>query len=125
VSCNSTQKTANMDEFPTGNYELMALNTENYKPQKTYRININTNEQRLGGKFDCNTFTCEYEKNGKTLDFKYPISTKMYCEGDMTNENAFFGQLGLITTFEYKDETLKFFGEDNNLILELKYLSNE
>lgn len=125
LSCKSIQNPESMQEFPSGNYELIELKAENFKPQKTYTININASEKRIGGKFDCNTFTCEYKKDGKTLDFGYPISTKMYCDGEMKNENAFFGQLNAIDKFEYQGKTLKFFGEDNNLILELKYLNNE
>jgi heat shock protein HslJ len=121
-SCNSSKKSAQSDmkEFPSGKYEVLELKAEKYNPKKTYTININTEEQRIGGTFDCNTFSCEYEKNGNNLEFGFAVATKMYCEGNMHNENAFMGKLRILKSFEYDGEILKLFNEDNQMILKLK-----
>jgi heat shock protein HslJ len=67
----------------------------------------------------------EYEKEKNSINFGYAISTKMYCEGKMHNENAFFGKLNAIKTFSYQNKTLKLFSEENDLIVELKYVKDE
>lgn len=124
-SCNSANVTGSIQNFPSGTYELVEFKADNFKPEKTYTINVDTNKHSIGGKFDCNSFFSDYERDGENINFGYPISTKMYCEGKMNNENAFFKQLKAISTFKYQNETLKFFGGNNGLIVELKYLSDE
>ncbi len=124
MSCKTASNKANQ-EFPSGKYKIVSLNAEKYKAKNDYFVNINSEEKRIGGKFDCNNFTVDYEKEKNTINFGYAISTKMYCEGQMHNENAFFGKLNAIKTWGYKNQTLKFLDENNNLIVELKYVKDE
>lgn len=119
-SCNSTKKSTGMQDFPTGNYEIMEFNAENFEPQKTYIIKINAEEQRISGQFDCNNYSAEYEKDGQNIDFGFAVASKMYCEGEMKNENAFFGKLTKLKSFEFEDEILKFFDQEEKMILKLK-----
>lgn len=119
-SCNSTKKSANVKDFPSGKYDVLELKAEKFKAEKTYTININTEEKRIAGTFDCNNFSCEYERDGQNIDFGYAIATKMYCEGMMHNENAFFSKLNSLKTFKYDGEELSFFNEEDELILKLK-----
>jgi heat shock protein HslJ len=119
-SCNSTKKSSEMQDFPSGNYEILEFNAENFEPKKTYTIKIDAEEQRIGGKFDCNNYSSEYEKDGQNINFGFAIASKMYCEGEMKNENAFFGKLNKMKSFEYEDGILQFYGEDKKMILKLK-----
>lgn len=119
-SCNSTKKAPQMQNFPSGEYEILEFKAQEFNAQKTYSIKINAEEQRISGIFDCNNFSCEYEKDGQNIDFGFAVATKMYCEGEMHNENAFFGQLNKMKSFEYDGEILKFFNEDDKMILKLK-----
>ncbi len=119
-ACNSTKKSVNMQDFPSGEYDILELNAKDFKPQKTYTISIDAKEQRISGKFDCNNYSCKYEKDGQNIDFGFAVATKMYCEGQMHNENALFGKLNSIKNFEYNGEFLKFFDEKQTMILKLK-----
>jgi heat shock protein HslJ len=119
-SCNSTKNTADMKEFPSGTYEVVTLNAKNFKAKETYKLNINTEKQSIGGTFDCNTFTCDYKIENQQIEFGFAISTKMYCEGAMQNEEAFFRNLRSLTSFKYDGNILQFFNEDNEMILKLK-----
>jgi len=119
-ACNSTKRSANMQDFPSGDYKILEFNAKGFKSQKTYSININAEEQRISGKFDCNNYSCEYKKDGQNIDFGFAVATKMYCDGQMHNENAFFGELNSIKNFEYNGEFLKFFDEEQIMILKLK-----
>lgn len=123
-SCNASKATQELKEFPSAEYEVIELNDENFKLNKPYTININAEEQKIGGTFDCNTFSSKYEKDEKTIDFGYAMSTKMYCEGKMANENTFFKSLNKIKNFKYDDEMLEFFDDENKLILKLKRIKS-
>jgi heat shock protein HslJ len=120
MGCNATKKSSEMQDFPSGNYEIVEFNAENFEAQKTYNIKINAEEQRIAGKFDCNNYSSEYEKDGKNIDFGFAIASKMYCEGEMENEKAFFGELSKMKSFEYEDGVLKFFDDSEKMILKLK-----
>jgi len=119
-SCNSTKKASKMQYFPSGEYDILEFNAKEFNAQKTYSLKINAEEQRISGKFDCNTYSCKYEKDGQNIDFGFAIATKMYCEGQMHNENAFFGKLNSIKNFDYNGEFLKFFDDKQTMILKLK-----
>jgi len=120
MGCNATKKTSKMQDFPSGNYEIVEFNAKNFEPKTTYTIKINAEEQRIGGKFDCNNYSSEYEKDGKNIDFGFAIASKMYCEGEMENEKVFFGKLSKMKSFEYEGDFLKFFDENEEMILKLK-----
>lgn len=113
-------KSVSKQDFQSGEYEISEFNAKDFKSQKTYTINIDAEEERISGKFDCNSYSCEYEKDGQNIDFGFAVATKMYCEGQMHNENAFFGKLNSIKTFEYNGEFLKFFNNKQTMILKLK-----
>lgn len=109
-----------MTDFPSGTYEILELKSEKYKPNKTYTININTEEKRINGVFDCNTYSCNYEKEDQNIDFGFAMATKMYCKGEMNNEDAFFGKLNSLKSYGYVDDILTFYDENEKMILKLK-----
>lgn len=119
-SCNSTKKSADLQDFPSGEYEIVEFNAENFEPKETYTININVEKQYIGGKFDCNSFSSQYEKDGQNINFGFAVASKMYCEGKMQNEKAFMGKLSKMKKFEFDGETLTFFNSEDEMILKLK-----
>ena len=119
-SCNSTKKTVAQENFPTGTYEVLELKAEKFKPKITYTINIDAEKQRMSGTFDCNTFSSEYNIDGENIEFGYAMSTKMYCEGNMHNEDAFLGNLNNFNNFKFNGDILEFFNDKNEMILKLK-----
>lgn len=123
-SCNASKETAGMKDFPSGKYEVVELNDEGFELKKPYIINFNTEEQRISGIFDCNNFSSEYKKEDNNIDFGYAISTKMYCDGDMKNEDTFFRNLNKMKSFKFDGEILEFVDENKKLILKLKKLKS-
>lgn len=109
-----------MQEFTSGDYQILELKAEKFKPLKPYTLRINVEDQRISGVFDCNNFSSEYEKDGQNIKFNYAMSSKMYCEGNMHNENAFFSKLKDLNTFSFDGEILKLYDKSENMILKLK-----
>ena len=124
-SCKSSFKSANNEDFPSGKYKVETVSNEKFKALKEYTINLNAEENRIGGTFDCNTFSCDFEKNEGTIKFGYAVATKMYCEGKMHNESAFFVTLREITNYSYKKGKLKLFNAEGDQLLELNLSDSE
>ena len=125
MSCNSTSKAINATKFPSGKYQVVSLHIDTYKPQKDYTLSVNSETNSIGGTFDCNTFSVDYEINEDTLKFGYAIATKMYCEDNMHNENAFFQATQSISSYVYNKGRLTFYNDLKDVVLELKFLENE
>jgi copper homeostasis protein (lipoprotein) len=56
-------------------------------------ITLDPNDQRASGAGGCNLFGGSYTLKGDELSFGPLISTKMYCEGVMNQEQAYFAAL--------------------------------
>jgi heat shock protein HslJ len=112
-------------EFPSGKYQVVTLNHENYKPAKEYILNVSAEKNSINGTFDCNTFNVDFERNGNEVKFGYGMATKMYCEGNMHNESSFFKSTQDITTYTYKEESLIFYNAVKEVVLELKFIESE
>jgi len=126
-ACNSAKKSAQAQskDLESGIYEIVELKSDQYKANETYTINLNAEENRISGKFDCNNFSCDFTKEGNNIEFGYAMATKMYCEDQMYNEEAFFGKLRSLKTYQFDGETLSFSNEEGEMILKLKKTNNE
>ncbi len=125
LSCKSNSQAAGQMDFPSGKYAVVSLKHEMYSPQKDYILNVNSEENSISGTFDCNTFTIDFERNGNKVKFGYGMATKMYCEENMHNENAFFKSTQGISTYSYQQGKLKFYDNNKDVILELKLVKSE
>jgi len=125
LSCKSSSNTSGQMEFPSGQYQVVALNHENYKPAKDYILNVSAEENTINGTFDCNTFTIDFERNENEVKFGYGMATKMYCQDQMHNEDSFFRSTQDITTYTYKKGVLVFYNSNKDVILELKLVESE
>lgn len=112
-------------DFPTGKYQVVSLNNENFKPLKDYILNVNSEENSINGTFDCNTFTIDFERDGNQVKFGYGMATKMYCEDKMHNEDAFFKSTQNMTVYTYKKGELVFYNSAEGVILKLKLVESE
>jgi len=124
-SCKSISKATGQGDFPTGKYQVVKLNNEMYKPYKDYILNVSSDENSINGTFDCNTFTIDFERNGNVVKFGYGMATKMYCDGKMHNESAFFKSTQNMTSYSYSKGELVFYNMDKEVILELKLVESE
>jgi len=125
LSCKSASGTSESGEIPSGEYKVVSVKSDDFKPLKDYILRLNAEERQLGGIFDCNTFSVNYEKDNNAIKFGYAMATKMYCEGKMYNESAFTRVLNSITSYTFKKNVLRFLDQDNNTIIELELVENE
>lgn len=107
--------------FTTGKYDVLNLAEKEFSEKEDYELYIDTNQQYLSGKFDCNEFSVNYQvKDDNILEFGFATATKMYCEGEMGLENKFFGIVKTIKYFNLKDDELSFYNEKGDIVLKLK-----
>ncbi len=125
LSCKTTSGIAQAEDFPSGKYQLTSLNVDTFKSLKDYILNVSFEKNSISGTFDCNTFSIDFERNESKVKFGYGMATKMYCEGKMHNENAFFKGTSSIARYAYKKEQLVFYNDNNEVVMELKFLESE
>ena len=125
TACKTSDLKSSNEMFTSGKYLVLTLNEKDFSEKDDYQINIDTSQNSLNGKFDCNTFNVNYEiKEDNTIEFGYAISTKMYCEGKMALENNFFKSLKSLKFFKFENDFLSFYNENEDLILKLKKLKS-
>lgn len=125
MSCKTFNMKSSKENFTNGKYQVLSLKEKEFSDKDDYKIFIDTTQQYISGKFDCNNFSVEYEiKEDNTLDFGFAKATKMYCEGEMDLENKFFGILNDVTYFKYNDGDLSFYNKNKDLVLKLKKIKN-
>lgn len=103
----------------SGNYNLINLDGEDISSEG-FILEVEGEKQRLSGKTGCNNFVATYEIEDKQLEFSSPMSTKMYCEGEMEYEETFGEVLPQITKVQISEEELVFLSEENNELLKLQ-----
>lgn len=125
MACKTSNTKTSSDKLKSGKFLVLSLNEFEFTEKDDYLINIDTSQNRFGGKFDCNTFTVDYEiKEDDRIEFGYAVSTKMYCDGKMALENNFFKSLNGIKFFKFEDKLLSFYNENETLVLKLKKLKS-
>ena len=82
-------------------------------------IKFNEEKKSAGGNGGCNSFGSSITVSGNTVSFKDIFSTKMYCEGVQSTEDAFFKQLEKVNRFVIKDKTLLLY-RDKDVLLEFE-----
>ena len=121
MSCKTFNMKSSNEMFTTGKYQVLSLEEKEFSEEDDYKLYIDTTQQYISGKFDCNEFSVEYDvKEDNTLDFGFAKATKMYCEGEMDLENKFFGIAKSMTYFKYKNGDLSFYNKDKDLVLKVK-----
>lgn len=102
-----------------GNYDLVTLDGENISSEG-FILELEGEKKRLSGKTGCNNFVVTYEIEDKHLKFNQPLSTEMYCEGEMEYEETFGETLPKIRKVKISEEELVFLSEENNELLRLQ-----
>lgn len=79
-------------------------------------IKFNKEKNSAGGNASCNTFGSNATVNNNQVSFSNIFSTKMYCEGVQSTEDAFLKQLSNVDRFEIKDKTLILYHDKEELL---------
>ena len=127
LSCKSYSTKRNTKNFSSGNYEVLKITDSTYSDKKNYIITIDTDNKRISGKFDCNTFGATYTLGEDNfIDFGIVRATKMYCNGNMITERKFFKVLSNIKYYTFEKDLLMFYSEKKSPeVVKLKKINDE
>lgn len=87
-------------------------------------IKIDLSENRINGNTSCNRFSAKIEVFEHDVDISELASTEMMCK-DMHVETDFLDALSNIKTYSLENDKLQFLGNNNELLIECKYLKAE
>ena len=82
-------------------------------------IRFNQEKGSAGGNGSCNSFGSNASVSENKVSFSNIFSTKMYCEGVQSTEDAFLKLLGQVNRFEIKNKTLLLYN-DKDILLEFE-----
>lgn len=97
-----------------GNY-LVETFMSNDVSTKEYYINFDKNN--FSGFMGCNMYSGNYEVQNTKITLSGLISTKMYCENAMENENLWFKIAEKIASFKTESNSILLYDNDNKLVL--------
>ncbi len=100
----------------SGKYQLLTLKDENISSEKIY-LNIDDKGESLMVNAGCNVLRVDFFQKNDSISFQPPVSTKMYCEGKMTNENILNLVLPEISEIQKSADNLLFLSEENEVLL--------
>ena len=108
----------------SGNYEIKSLN--NQKLERKLFFTIDSNENKISGKTDCNTYFGDYVvTNNNKIEIELLGVTKMYCENNvMKVESELFKAFRNTITFNFDNNRLTFFNKEGNLIIRAYKITN-
>lgn len=108
----------------SGNYEIKSLN--NQKLERKLFFTIDSNENKISGKTDCNTYFGDYVvTNNNKIEIELLGVTKMYCENNvMKVESELFKAFRNTITFNFDNNRLTFFNKEGNPIIRAYKITN-
>ena len=125
ISCKETKKTVETTtKMYSGKYEIKSLNTQQLKRKLFFKID--SNENKISGKTDCNTYFGNYiVTNNNKIEIEPLGVTKMYCEDDvMKVESELFKAFRSTMTFNFDNNMLTFYNREGNLIIRAYKITN-
>jgi heat shock protein HslJ len=125
ISCKETKTTVEkkMINVYSGNYEIKSLN--NQQLERKIFFTIDSNENKISGKTDCNTYFGNYIVTNNKIEIEPLGVTKMYCEDDvMKVESELFKAFRSTITFNFDNNMLTFYNKEGNLIIRAYKITN-
>ncbi|MBC7760111.1 MAG: META domain-containing protein [Phormidesmis sp. FL-bin-119] len=111
TSCNAVQHTADIPKLGESNWKLVAIEQKPVNFGDRAFLKFDEKEHKVSGKAVCNSFSSDYEMSGQKITFSGIISTKMYCEGIMDDENQIITQFQKTNRYEVKSDKLYLYAE--------------
>jgi len=111
---------ANNDESKTleGNWEVTSIKEmSSFEVPPNFLINLET--KKITGFSGCNRFFGTITTQNNELSFSQMGGTKMACP-DFTVENLFITTIPEVQSFSFKDNTLQFKSESDEVIMTMK-----
>ena len=125
ISCKETKPTVEktMINVYSGNYEIKSLN--NQQLERKIFFTIDSNENKISGKTDCNTYFGNYIVTNNKIEIEPLGVTKMYCEDDvMKVESELFKAFRRTMTSNFDNNMLTFYNKEGNLIIRAYNITN-
>jgi heat shock protein HslJ len=119
ITCKETKPSVEkmMINIYSGNYEIKSLN--NQKLERKLFFTIDSNENKISGKTDCNTYFGDYVVTNKNkIEIELLGVTKMYCEDNvMKVESELFKAYSNTIALNFDNNRLTFFNKEGNPIV--------
>lgn len=113
------QRAISEDMDLSGSYVLAQLRNEDITSEEI-RLRIDEDRQEIMGNAGCNRFSAQYERDGDTITFQDPVSTKMFCEGKMEREKEVIDLFSSITGVQQDGEHIIFTSENGDPVFRVK-----
>jgi heat shock protein HslJ len=75
---------------------------------------------RVAGRGACNRFSAGLTQAGSVLTIGHPVATRMYCQGRMNDEKAYFDALAAVHGYQLGDGTLVLKASDGHVLITMK-----
>jgi len=116
---NSKNKETKNQATLSGTYMVTTLYGEDVS-EYNLTLEFDTNKKTISGFSGCNSYSCSYNVDGKSLITGFPIGTKMYCEKTSELEKKFFKIFSEEKSRILKNYTLNLVNSKNENILSAK-----
>ena len=115
-SCSIMNQQADFAELGGSQWKLISIDGSPMSLGDNAILTFDEKENKINGVAACNKFSADYEMLRKALKFGSIISTKMYCEGKMDEENKIISNLQNVTRYEVKANMLYLYSQDQLLL---------
>ncbi len=113
-----TEPSAEIEDL-SGNYQLISLNGEDVSSEEIF-LKIDDKGESLVINTGCNVLRVDFLQQKEKIKFQLPVSTKMYCEGKMENEENLNIVLPKISEIEKQDENILYLKNAGNMLLTIQ-----
>lgn len=115
-SCSIMNQQADFTNLGGSQWKLISIDGSPMSLGDNAILNFDEKENKINGVAACNKFSADYEMLRKAVKFGSIVSTKMYCEGKMDEENKIISNLQNVTRYEVKANMLYLYSQDQLLL---------
>lgn len=115
-SCSIINQQADYTDLGGSQWKLISIEGSPMSLGDNAILTFDEKENKINGVAACNKFSADYEMLRKAVKFGSIVSTKMYCEGKMDEENKIISNLQNVTRYEVKANMLYLYSQDQLLL---------
>ena len=115
-NCSIFNRSADQQNLGDSTWTLQTIKQNRVNLAQSAVLRFDEKKSEISGKAACNSFSGDFELIRNLISFSDVISTKMYCEGKMDEENQIMTNLLKISRFEVKSNLLYLYSKDELLL---------
>ena len=115
AGCSIMNPKADLANLGDSKWTLISINQTPVNLNNAF-VQFDEKESKISGVAACNRFNAGYEMIRNNIKFESIITTKMFCEELMDEENQIITNLQNVTRYEVKANMLYFYGHDHLLL---------